>query len=411
MYKMNQMPESNIVHKEIDGGIEIVRYIGKEYLVDIPETIDGLTVIGIGNGAFSECCSIQEIVLSDSVTCIGDFAFDGCIELNRINIPKGVRSIGAYTFSGCRSLTKVIIPKEVVSIGVFAFTGCTNLFQVEMPNSVMSIGGGAFTNCSNLAQIVIPKSVTSIGRNIFGTEAPNNHLRCKNLVEIYTESKYVVNELIKQSVTIQQLSSSLIKEDISKFKGEDCKIMCMAHLNNMKDDIPGEVLKIINGNAKGYLIEIINGNDISIINRALDVVTLKLATVTACMEAAKELGATEVDALLLEKNKVFSIEDKQKEAKKRLNKNPFAIEEMKKLWEYRRNREGNITIISYKGSAENVTIPHVIGRTPVMYIYQTAFIRSSNLVSIYIPNSINELPDLIFNKEVKIIREKTAVLR
>ena len=44
----------------------------------------------------------------------------------------------------CTSLTNVTIPNSVTSIGSYAFVFCTSLTSVTIPNSVTSIGEAAF---------------------------------------------------------------------------------------------------------------------------------------------------------------------------------------------------------------------------------------------------------------------------
>ncbi len=105
--------------------------------------------------------------IPDSVTSIGDGAFSGCSSLTNVVIPDSVTSIGSYAFAYCSSLTSVEIPDGVTSIGNGAFSGCSSLTSVVIPDSVTSIGDGAFSDCRRLTSVVIPDSVTSIGRNAF----------------------------------------------------------------------------------------------------------------------------------------------------------------------------------------------------------------------------------------------------
>ena len=67
-----------------DGSATITGYIGKDKELAIPSELDGHTVKGIGDKAFSKCSGLTIITLPDGVTGIGDEAFDGCGRLTII---------------------------------------------------------------------------------------------------------------------------------------------------------------------------------------------------------------------------------------------------------------------------------------------------------------------------------------
>ena len=188
------------------------------------------SVTSIGDGAFSFCSSLSEVVIPNSVTSIGDRAFFACNSLAEVVIPNSVvyingnpfyawlgkleclspsfvyennilfnknksriisfrnqkqtsyfipnsvTSIGDRAFFACNSLSEVVIPNSVTSIGDGAFSFCSSLAEVVIPNSVTSIGGYAFFGCSSLSEVVIPNSVTSIGENAFSG--------CSSLAEV-----------------------------------------------------------------------------------------------------------------------------------------------------------------------------------------------------------------------------------
>ena len=73
--------------------------------VVIPDTYEGLPVTSIGNGAFTQCTSLTNVVIPDSVTNIDRWAFSYCTNLESIVIPDSVTSIGDYAFFNCTSLT------------------------------------------------------------------------------------------------------------------------------------------------------------------------------------------------------------------------------------------------------------------------------------------------------------------
>ena len=83
------------------------------------------------------------------------------------SIREGVKVIGNNAFSECRSLTNINIPNSVTNIGDGAFAGCKLLTKIDIPDSVTNIGDKAFLRCTLLIKINIPDSVTNIGDKVF----------------------------------------------------------------------------------------------------------------------------------------------------------------------------------------------------------------------------------------------------
>ena len=61
-----------------------------------------------------------------------------------------VVAIGDGAFSNCTTLETVTLPSTVTSIGKNAFLGCTNLTTIDVPEDA-SVGSGAFADCPNLS--------------------------------------------------------------------------------------------------------------------------------------------------------------------------------------------------------------------------------------------------------------------
>jgi hypothetical protein len=146
-----------------DGAITITGYAGTNTEVTIPNAINGLPVISIGDGAFYSCASLTGVTVPDSVTNIGGWAFSLCTSLTIVSIPGSVTSIEDGAFDSCTSLTNVMIGYGVTSIGDLMFSDCTNLASVNIPSSVTYIGIWAFGQCRSLSDATIPDSVTNIG--------------------------------------------------------------------------------------------------------------------------------------------------------------------------------------------------------------------------------------------------------
>lgn len=178
----------------------------------IPETYNGLPVVGIGYRAFAygQCAlaiipntvttiseqafyysKLTSITIPESVTYIGKSAFDSGLKEVHINsmatwcgitffwngyvntcgnplaygadlylngelvtecvIPEGVVSIGSCAFYNYKKLTSISIPAGVTNIGSYAFAGCAGLTNISIPNSLTEIGDAALENCNNLS--------------------------------------------------------------------------------------------------------------------------------------------------------------------------------------------------------------------------------------------------------------------
>ena len=123
--------------------------------VEIPSTINGKPVTGIGYNAFYGCYGLTNVSIPSGVTTIGDQAFNGCTALTSISIPSGVTSIGNLAFYGCRGLSSVSISSGVTSIGYDAFSYCTKLTSLSIPSTVTSIGSYAFSVCTELVSFSV----------------------------------------------------------------------------------------------------------------------------------------------------------------------------------------------------------------------------------------------------------------
>jgi hypothetical protein len=183
--------------------IAITGYSGDGGEVTIPGQIDGMTVIGIGSGAFYDCARLTGVTFPDSLTHIGDSAFKHCTGLASLTIPKSVASIGDQAFYNCHGLTSITvesgnpsycsvegalfdknrttliqyplansavsytIPDGVTGIAANAFFFTISLTDVTIPGSIKKIGDYSFCGAGSLARVTIPDSVTSIGNWAF----------------------------------------------------------------------------------------------------------------------------------------------------------------------------------------------------------------------------------------------------
>jgi len=150
-----------------NGTITITGYTGPGGTVVIPDTIDGLPVVSIGNDAFLNCTALTGITIPPSVTNIGWYAFSGT-SLTSVTIPNGVTLIGPWTFFACTNLTSVAIPDSVIAIAMGAFQGCSSLTSITIPDSVTAIGGSTFQGCRSLTGIFFEGNAPRFSHDAFG---------------------------------------------------------------------------------------------------------------------------------------------------------------------------------------------------------------------------------------------------
>lgn len=137
---------------------KITRYNGQSTNLEIPETLGGLTVTGIGDNAFSNNKNLEHIVLPETLVTIGSCAFANCYALEEIILPDSVTSIDHSAFDQCHGLKSIKFSSNLheLKYDTFNNTGVTNL---TIPNSVKQIGGErVFANCANLKTLVIEGS-------------------------------------------------------------------------------------------------------------------------------------------------------------------------------------------------------------------------------------------------------------
>jgi len=156
----------------------------------------------IGNGAFSMCRSLQQIIFPEGLVVIGAEAFSYCTQLTEINLPNSLEELGEAVFDNCiklesftvgennknytavdgvlfnKDVTEMVdfptarsgafkIPESVLVIDDEAFDGASKLTSVTMGNAVTEIGARAFRDCEQLASVTLSTAVTEIQEETF----------------------------------------------------------------------------------------------------------------------------------------------------------------------------------------------------------------------------------------------------
>ncbi len=86
-----------------NGTATLTAYRGTDKSVVIPSSLDGYSVVAIGDRAFADHASLVSVTIPEGVTSIGWFAFSGCVSLQSVTIPATVTSISYGAFQNCDS--------------------------------------------------------------------------------------------------------------------------------------------------------------------------------------------------------------------------------------------------------------------------------------------------------------------
>lgn len=146
-------PESDFEYSVDNGTATITKYKGAGGTVEIPATLGGDPVTGIGMHAFAEYTSLKSVSMPESMTWIGNGAFAGCTGLESVALPAGLKSIGENVFYSCTSLTSVVVPDKVTSIASLAFFGCLKLESITVPAGITTLASSFVYGCTNLKKI------------------------------------------------------------------------------------------------------------------------------------------------------------------------------------------------------------------------------------------------------------------
>lgn len=146
------------------------------YILNIPEKINGKTVVGIGspdgNNATVAAGNFRDIVLPDTLTKVNSYFLnskstclnlgiskDNCDSFNRYDkLPDAVTDVGDYAFNAETGLkdSNLILPTSLVNIGAYAYSN-TKIATVKFTeNTLQRIGNSAFENCTQINTVYVP---------------------------------------------------------------------------------------------------------------------------------------------------------------------------------------------------------------------------------------------------------------
>lgn len=157
---------------------ENVMYIGEEAFEDndtMEEVIIPKTVVEIAERAFINCTALKRVYFIDTVRAGDDqaninlilsYAFQGCDKLELLDLTNvKALTVAAYAFQDCTSLNEI---RNMEKLGIAhnrAFAGCTSLKEVDI-SGLHTVGDNVFEGCTEL-ETVITGHYTALGAGMF----------------------------------------------------------------------------------------------------------------------------------------------------------------------------------------------------------------------------------------------------
>ncbi len=130
----------------------------------IPDTINGLPVIGIGEDAFSGAQKLTGTLnLPNSLEYICEYAFSST-GITGINFNNKLKSIGKYAFSACREINvSITLPNSLTYVDNNAFELCENMTNINFGTGLRYLSNNLFYKCKNLQEIIeVPEGVSKV---------------------------------------------------------------------------------------------------------------------------------------------------------------------------------------------------------------------------------------------------------
>lgn len=328
----------------IESGV-LVKYFGDETTLIIPET-----VTTIGKEAFSECEGLTNVTIPKTVTRIEDSAFKDLNTLTYLTYSDSIEYVGNDVFTHTKWYDNLNQEYNIIGDGVLIKYIEKDSKDISLPNTIKSISGKAFYNATSIQSLKIPTSVTSIGDNAFAS--------CWSLeeIEIPPIIGHIGENVFNDTPWFYNLSSEF------SIVGQGFLIKYNANFPNIS--LPATVRVISSGvfEDMNFIESLVIPNSVTYIGdrafaNCINLKTLKIpVTVSHIGESVFE----------------------------------------NTLWYEQLNEEFNIIgdniLIKYTGNNANVTIPD-----EVKSIYERAFVNASSMITLTIPDSVEQIDLDAFN--------------
>ncbi len=152
--------EINVLDPFVISGYSLSEYRGTDSVVEIP---DDKMILYIGEDAFKDNSTMEEVIIPKTVMNINKNAFLNCTALRSVYIidreaqeiaDADLTLIYRSAFQGCTALELIDLTNvKVVTLGVEALKGCTSLKEIKKMSAIGTAFDSAFEGCTSLVNV------------------------------------------------------------------------------------------------------------------------------------------------------------------------------------------------------------------------------------------------------------------
>lgn len=348
------------------------------------------TVRSIGDSAFSYCNALTTVTFAEGsqLKSIGLAAFYGTEQayprFKEIKIPDSVDTIGSGAFFYCQDLERITLPSALQTLSSVTFYGCAALSEVTFPASLKTIESSVFDGCRNLSEVKLPASLTAIQSSVFhrcsaktvfydGSLEQWNHITADNDVLGYSCPSLVMDDYTAQFIPVED-------DPDHPFPGPPPKTVTITKYTGTESTV------ILPSTISSWPVTKI-GEDALKDNTTITSVTIP-ASVTEIGSNAFA-GCTNLTSVTYGGDwSNLTIQSGNPAVQDAANEQLFDFK-------FILNNTA-VVVISYKGTAADVTIPSCYQGKPVTMIDHAAFHDNSAVTSVTIPDSVTSISDDAF---------------
>lgn len=373
-------------------------------------------VCRISGQAFSGCNQLEQADLPRGLADIRYSAFEGCTALRSVELPYGMTELDRLAFAGCTSLETILFPDTLRVVGKDALAGtpwldhqpdgvvyagrlalfargditqadicpgtirlCDNCFRncrtltaVTLPDSLEELDDRAFQNCFRLEHITIPAGVTRIGYRAFD--------ECNRLqVELQAPAPFIGKLCFsdRAQVHITAMDPGKLPDNI-----RSSAILAFAKDftdgTAMQEQFRKRFLRYIRSRRKLYYSLALENSDL--LQMMLQERMIPLDDVDNLLDSMLTAEQAEASAALMQyKQRLQDDEDDLSldiwddlELGWDIPEQEKTTEQMQKEWNMRRTSDGTTTLVLYRGTDLDLTIPARIGDAVITAISPAA---------------------------------------